>query len=187
MGIKLSKNEKKTLKLLIENSRTSDSEIANKLKISSQAVGKIRKKLEETIIDSYTVNLKYEKLDITTFAIAIAKMTSEGLDKGHLEVEQILLKDENILQIYRLPRGTETHVLIMGFKDIDDMDDFFHSNKKINEIHKYLQTKEMYTFSHNSLIKNNPNQLFNKVIDSLDTPQRKVAFSELENFKRRLE
>ena len=86
--MELTKNEKKVLKLLIDNSRISDSDMATKLGISSQAVGKIRRKLESTVIDSYTINLNYPKMGITIFAVAIAKINREGLDKGQLEVEQ---------------------------------------------------------------------------------------------------
>jgi len=103
--MRLTKNEKRTLKLLLENARKSDSAIAEKLKISSQAVGKIRRKLERHVIDSYTLNLNYSKLGIHTFAIALAKLTPEGLDKGELEVEKRLLNNSNMIQVFRLPHG----------------------------------------------------------------------------------
>lgn len=183
MEFKLSKNEKTVLKLLIENSKTTDSEIANKLNITSQAVGKIRKRLEDNIIDSYSVNLKYEKLNIKMFAIAIAKITSEGLEKGHLEVESKLLNENNIIQIFRLPRGNETHLMIMGFNDITQLDDYYHSASKINEIHKYIQTKKLYTMSHNSMIKNNPKQLFNMIINQNDTNNPKNQLKEITDIK----
>ena len=66
-GLKLTRNEKKTLKILMGNSRATDSEIAIKLKITSQAVGKIRRKLEGSVIRSYSLNLDYAKLGIHTF------------------------------------------------------------------------------------------------------------------------
>ena len=72
----LSNNEKKVLKLLLKNPKISDSTMALKLKISSRAVGKIRRKLEKTVIDSYTLNLNYSKLGIHTFAIALALSAS---------------------------------------------------------------------------------------------------------------
>lgn len=186
MNIKLSKNERSVLKILVENSRTCDSEIANKLNISSQAVGKIRKKLEENIIESYSVNLKYEQLDVKTFAIAIAKITPEGFEKGHLEVEAKLLNDDNIIQVYRLPRGTETHIIIMGFKDISELDKYFHSEEKISEIHQYIQTKELFTFSHNSIIKNNPKQLLNMAINQINKYDSEIYFGKIENIKMKL-
>ena len=183
---RLTINEKKALKLLLENAKISDSAIALKLKISSQAVGKIRRKLEKTIIDSYTLNLNYSKLGIQTFAIALAKLTMGGLDKGELEVEKKLLDNPYIIQVYRLPHGNLTHAILYGFQDVSELDNFFHSPTHKKELHNFIENKELFTFSHNSLIKNSPVQLFNKVIDELGNSFSKNGFKEIENFKRRL-
>jgi len=183
---RLTKNEKRVLKLLLKNSRATDSEIANHLKISSQAVGKIRRKLEGSIIESYSLNLDYSKLGIHTFAIAIAKLTPHGLDMGELEFEQLLLKNEQIINAYRLPKGSSTHIIVYGFSDINEFDSFFHSPDMKKELHRFLEIQDLFTFSHNSLIKNNPMQLFHKIIDRLDSPESQIAFKELEKFKRRL-
>jgi Lrp/AsnC family leucine-responsive transcriptional regulator len=180
------KNEKRTLKLLIDNSRISDSEIAEKLGISSQAVGKIRRKLESNIIDSYTVNLNYSKLGIQTFAIGISELTREGLDKGELEIEQKLLKNPHVISIYRIPKGNSTHIILYGFKDMNELDDFFHSTRLKEEIHKFIRTHELYTFSHNSLLKNSPVQLFHKVIDEFGIKSAELKFEEIESFKRKI-
>jgi len=186
--MRLTKNEKKALKLMLENAKISDSSIAKKLKISSQAVGKIRRKLESTVIDSYTLNLNYAKLGINAFAIALAKLTEEGLDKGELEVEEILLKTPHIIQIFRLPSGSYTHAIVYGFRDVSELDDFFHSVKQKQELHNYIENKELFTFSHHSLIKNSPTLLFHKVIDELglSNPRGGFGFKEIENFKMRL-
>jgi len=184
--MKLTKNEKKTLKLLLENARFTDTEIAYKLKISSQAVGKIRRKLGSTVIDSYTLNLNYCKLGIHTFAVAVAKMTKKGMSKGELEVEQCLLKNPHIINVYRIPKGSSTHIILYGFQDLNELDSFFHSPKIKQELHNFIETQEMYTFSHNSLIKSDPTQLFHKTIDNLDTKVSEIMFAEIENFKRRL-
>jgi DNA-binding Lrp family transcriptional regulator len=183
--MEISKNEKKCLKLLLENARISDSDIAKKLRISSQAVGKIRKKLEKTIINSYTLNLNLNKLNIKLFVIAHAKLTEEGFDKGELEIEQKLLNEPNIISIYRLPSGCSTHIILYGFKDMNDMDKFFHSQIKREAIHKYIENKEIFTFSNHSIIKNNPTQLFHKTIEE-EGEQKKIIFNELESFKKKL-
>lgn len=184
--MKLTKNEKHTLKLLLDNSRISNSDIASKLNISSQAVGKIRRKLESVIIESYTLNLNYSKLEIQTFAIVTAKLTKEGLDKGELEVEQSLLKNPHVIQVYRIPKGSSTHIIMYGFKDVNELDNFFHSAKMKQELHNYIESQELHTFSYNSLIKNNPAQLFHKAIDRFGIKSSEIKFNELENFKRKL-
>jgi len=184
--VKLTKNEKKVLKLLLDNSRISDSTIATKLKISSQAVGKIRKKLEKSLITKYTLDINFSKLGVQTFAIALAKITEKGLDKGQLEVEEKLLSNPHLISVYRIPKGNVTHVLICGFKDLTDLDEFFHSPKIKQDLHKYIEINDMFTFSHHSLMKNNPNQLLHKIIDSLDKSKADLKFSEIEQFKKQL-
>ena len=186
-AMRLTKNEKKVLNLLLENAKITDASIAAKLKISSQAVGKIRKKLESTVIDSYSTNLNFPKIGIQTFAISLSKLTHEGLDIGELEVEHKLKKVANIIQIYRLPHSSATHIIHYGFQDIEELDRFFHSQKNQKEIFKYIENKEVFTFSHNSLLKNNPVELFKEKIEQIDTPLKKNKIHEIERFKKRLE
>jgi DNA-binding Lrp family transcriptional regulator len=185
-ALRLTKNEKLALKMLIANSRSSDCEIASQLKISSQAVGKIRRKLEKSVINSYSVDIDYGKLGIQTFAVAVARFTREGLDLGELETEMILLRNEHVVSVYRLPKGTSTHIIVYGFRDINEFDNFFHSARMRSELHRYIEIQELFTFSHNSLIKNSPLQLYQKMIDELDTAKPSLQFREIENFKRKL-
>ena len=185
----LNKNEKKVLKLLLDNSRISDSEMASQLSISSQAVGKIRRKLESSIIESYSVNLNYSKLGVGIFAIAISKLTREGLHYGQLEVEQELLSNPHVISAYRIPKVSSTHIIMYGFRDINELDSFFHSTKLREKLHNYIETQDLFTFSCNSLIKKNPVQLFHKMIDELDSKSdagKKYVFKELELFKKRV-
>ena len=137
------------------------------MKISSQAVGKIRKKLESSVIDFYTVNLNYAKIGIHAFAISLSKLTPTGLDKGELQVEKILLEVPNIIQVHRLPNSSCTHIILYGFRDLEDLDSFFHSRKNSQNLFRYVENKEIFTFSHNSLIKNDPSILFKELIEKL--------------------
>jgi DNA-binding Lrp family transcriptional regulator len=168
VAVNLTKNERKVLQLLLENARMSDSAIAKKLKISSQAIGKIRKKLEASVITAYTTNLNYSKLGIKTFAISLAKLTAAGLDKGEIEMEQTLLEDPNIIQVFRLPSNTTTHIILYGFRDLTDLDLYFHSHNKKKDIHQFLEHRDIYTFSCSSLLKNDPTALFKKIISEDD-------------------
>jgi len=185
--MKLNKNERKTLKLLLNNAKISDISIANQLRISSQAVGKIRRKLESTLLKSYSLNVDYAKLGIQTFAISLAKITPEGLDEGELEIEQKLLKDPHIINVYRIPSGSSTHIIMYGFKDVDEMERFFHSSHKKNELLRFIENQQLFNFSHNSLIKNDSVPLLHKAIDALNQEelQNNSGFREIENFRKR--
>jgi DNA-binding Lrp family transcriptional regulator len=184
--LKLNINERKTLKLLLKDAKISDSDIAKKLKISSQAVGKIRKKLEAHLIKSYSLNLNYSKLGIQTFALALAKLTSDGKEEGELEIEMKLKNEPNIINVYRLPSGIFTHIIMYGFKDISEMEYFFHSPNKKKEIHKYIENQQLFTFSHNSILKNDSSDLFNKMINDMDSKIERAKYSEIEKFRRKL-
>ncbi len=184
--MELTKNEKKVLKLLIDDSRISDSDMALKLNISSQAIGKIRRKLESTVIDSYTLNLNYSKLGVTIFAVAIAKINREGLDRGQLEVEQELQKNPHVIRVYRLPKHNATHLISYGFKDMAELDNFFYAPKTKQGLHTYFEIQELFMFSHNSLIKNSPSQLFHKIVDEMGLKNSDLMFHEIEKFKRKI-
>jgi len=184
--MRLTKNEKKALGLLLDNAKITDSFIANKLKISSQAVGKIRKKLDSTVIDSYTINLNYSKIGVRAFAVSLSKLTPDGLDKGELQIEKMLLGVPNIIQAQRLPNSSHTHIILYGFRDLENLDQFFHSRKNAQNLFKYLESKEVFTFSHNSLIKNDPSALFREVVEEMGSP-KKGGIPELERFKKGLE
>ncbi|MGV8150850.1 MAG: Lrp/AsnC family transcriptional regulator [Candidatus Woesearchaeota archaeon] len=182
----LTKNEKKVLKLLLDNSRITDSDIASQLKISSQAVGKIRRKLENNIIEGYTINLNYSKIGINMFAMAIARLTRDGLDKGQLEVEQELLRIPHVINVYRIPKVSATHIILYGFSDVQEMDNFFYSPKIRQQLHKFIESQELYTFSNNSLIKKSPLQLFHKAIDDIGTKHLSIQFKEIERFRKKI-
>lgn len=184
--IKLTKNEKKTLKLLIKDAQITDSSIALKLKISSQAVGKIRKKLESGIIESYQLKLKYSYLGINLFAISHCRLTNEGLNLGELEIEEIIKKNPNIIEIYRLPNSNITHILILGFSDINEFDNFFHLKKNQESIHKYLETITIFNFSNHSIIKNDPTNLYLNKLDETPIAENHSTFNEIVKFKEKI-
>ena len=63
MVLNLNVNEKNVLKLLQTNSRLTATDVARTLNISRTTVNTIINKLEETVIDSYTLTLKKEIFD----------------------------------------------------------------------------------------------------------------------------
>ena len=166
--IKLTNNERKTLKLLISNSRMSDSEIAEQLHISSVAIGKIRKKLEKTVIKRYSLQVNYEELGTRVFAFAFAKITKEGEEVGEKEVEHRLLKNPHVIALARIPKGTITHLILYGFGDLVDRDKFFQSDNLREELHKLIQNQDLHTFSSHGILKNSIDDLLQKMIDDYE-------------------
>ncbi len=166
--IKLTVNERKALKLLISNARMSDSEIAELLHISGVAVGKIRKKLEKTVIRRYSLQVNYEELGINVFAFGFAKLTREGEEIGEKEVESRIIRNPHVIIFARIPKGAITHLILYGFSDLIERDKFFQSEQLREEIHKYLQNQELYTFSSHGVLKASMDDIIQKMIDDYD-------------------
>ncbi len=161
MELKLTKNEKFVLKGLIDNGRASDSSIAKKLKVSVQAVRKIRKKFENNgIIKRYTTIIDYEKIGIKAFAIVQLKITEKGL-----KTKMDLFDSPNIIGSFRLPETNITNIFIAGFKSLEELDNYFATIKK-----KYsglIEIQKMNIFSDVGLMKNSPIELLKKRIEEL--------------------
>ncbi|MBM3309478.1 MAG: Lrp/AsnC family transcriptional regulator [Candidatus Altiarchaeales archaeon] len=165
--MQLTRNDKRVLKFLIENGRASDADIARKLNITSQAVGKIRKKLEtEGYIKGYTTEVDYEKLGIKVFAVVLFKYMPEVWKniKSDEDVKE-RIKGPHIIEFYRFPEGDVTHIVVYGFRSLDELDHYFHvlqtERGHISEIRK------MYVFSSKSVVKQSPKELLTKVIDEM--------------------
>ncbi|MFH1403684.1 MAG: Lrp/AsnC family transcriptional regulator [Candidatus Altiarchaeota archaeon] len=171
--IKLTRNERKVLKFLIQNGRISDAEMARKLSITAQAVGKIRRKLEEEgIIRSYTTQVDYDKLGINVFAIAMFRIRPESW-KTMVESDiRERVKGPHIINFYRLSEGDVTHVLVYGFRNLSDLDNYFHVLQ--TERGHISELRRLYVFSAKSVVKESPKELLIKIIDEMgkETPPR---------------
>lgn len=155
----LTKNERVVLKELISNGRTSDTSTAEKLRVSAQAVRKIRKKFEKNgIIKRYSTIIDYEKIGILAFAIVQLKITEKGL-----KTEMDLFESPNIIGSFKLPETNITNIFIAGFSSLEELDCYF---AKIKE--KYLgliEIQKMNVFSNIGLMKNSPIDLLTKKIE----------------------
>ncbi|RMF06701.1 Lrp/AsnC family transcriptional regulator [Candidatus Woesearchaeota archaeon] len=181
--MQLTKNDRKTLMLLLENGRITDTEIASKLKITKQAVGKIRRKLEkEGIIKGYKVNIDYERLGIKSFAIATAVLSREGMQKGFLEAEENLTRNPHVINIFRVPSGDITHIIIYGFEDLDELTNYFHRMPDDS-----VDIKKIHVCSHIGLVKNDPTELIKEILNRKDGKKYKAQFLEIERFRKRIE
>ncbi len=175
--MRLTNNEKKVLKLLLENSRMSDSEIALKLNISNVAVGKIRKKLESTIIEAYSLKLNFSRMGIKTFALAITKLTNEGLNLDLLELEKKILDLPQVIGVSRTPKGSSRYLILYAFKNLDEIDNFFHFSLSKYGLDKFFENQDLFIFSDKSLIKYSCLDLFHKLIDDSKLKISKMKFS----------
>ena len=112
--------DKKIINILLEDSRLSYRQIAQKLKISTATViNRIHNLEKEGIIKKYTANIDYEKLGYDIPVIIELKIT-----KGKLfEVEKKISKNPNVSFVYDTT-GELDATLIARFKTRRAMDNF---------------------------------------------------------------
>lgn len=161
--MELTRNERRVLEFLVENGRATDTELAERLNITSQAVGKIRKNLEaEGIIKGYSTTVDYEKIGIKVFAVALFKFIPEVWKSMKDRDIDERIRGPNIINFYRVPEGDVTHIVTYGFRSLDELDGYFHilqtERGHISEIRK------LYVFSAKSLKKDSPKDLYIKVL-----------------------
>jgi len=170
--IKLTKHERETLKLLIKDASFSDTEIANRLNITKQAVGFIKRRLEnKKVITGYSVNLDLRKLGFKVFCFLNLKVKQKGLillkDK---EATKKLLKNSNAVSFFTTSGGDIGAILIYAFKNLEDLEDYVRQ-VQINFI-DYLEVKEINIFSYEGIIVNSPNSLLIKNLDNYEKEEK---------------
>ena len=164
--MKLTRNDRRVLKFLVENGRIPDSDIARSLNITSQAVGKIRRKLESSgIIKGYSTIVDYKKLGINVLAIVLFKFTQESRKTLREEDIDERVKGPHIIDFYRVPEGDVTHIVTYGFRSLEELDHYFHILQ--TERGHISEIKKLYILSAKSMRKNSNKELIIKVIDEM--------------------
>ena len=162
----MSDNEKKVLKLLVQDGRMSCSDIARKLGITSQAVGKIQDKLErEGVIKGYSTIVDYDSLGVGVFAVALFRFKSGSWSRLEKEDIKDRVRGPHLIRVYRFNEGDITHMVHYGFRSLREMDNYFHILQ--TERGHISELKKLHIMSVDSVMKDSPMELFLKVIDEM--------------------
>lgn len=166
---KLTKNDQKVLKRLMGFAKVPDSEIAGSIGISPQAVFKIRNKLENKgIIKGYVPVVDFEKIGIKIMAILMIKVTPEVWNQySDEQIAEKLKNTLNVISVYRISDADVSHILFLGFKDLEQKDQFI--SRLQTRFSRELDIKSVYSFSVNKIISHDPLNLFYEVIDSKES------------------
>ncbi|GBE19483.1 hypothetical protein BMS3Abin17_00206 [archaeon BMS3Abin17] len=164
--MKINRNEKFLLRLLLENPDMGNNEISERLKITPQAVGKIRKQLiSKEIIKSSELTIDYEKFGVGLHALVLIKVHPAALKKNLNKLKSNVLKPVYAIRSYALPQTDVTHIIIYAFKNIREYDDYF---KKMQEdFGELVEIKNSYVFSSRSIIKSSSKDLFIKLLSEM--------------------
>lgn len=167
---KLTKNDQEVLKSIIQQAKLPDSDIAKKMGLSPQAVFKIRHKLEEKgIIKGYQPIIDKKKLGITAMAFLVIKLTPKVWDSySDDEISERIKKIPYVLNAYRVPQSNVTHILLMGFRDLQQMDR--HLSKLQTRFAGEIVIQHIYPFSTDRVITESPVGLLYEILDKKEFP-----------------
>jgi len=177
LPVEFTKNEKEIIRLLLDNGRITDIEMAGKLKISAQAVGKIRKKLEDNgIIEGYSCNLNFKKMGIGMLCVCMLKLKNKFYETIENHNVKEFLKNIPTSIFTCTPASSEISVIsLYGFRNAEEMEKYAHLTK--TKLHDYGEVVRIYPFSPYGLVKISPTKLFNLILD--DKPNTPISPSNL--------
>ena len=165
---KLTENDRVVLKKILDSKKIPDSDIAKIMNLSPQAVFKIRSKLESCgIIKGYMPIIDFKKIGINVMIILIVRLTSKVWKNfSDDQISERIFKTPNIIEAYRVADEQASHVLIIGFRDTDQKEKYITQIQ--TKFSEEIQIKEIYTFSVDKIISQNPLGLLHEIVDKKD-------------------
>ncbi len=168
--LKLNKNDQSVLKSIIQQAKMPDTEIAKKMGLSPQAVFKIRRKLEASgIIKGYMPIIDLKKIGINIMALLVIKLTPEVWEAMPDEViSERIKRIPYVINAYRVPESNVSHILLMGFRDLEQMDRYLI--KIQTKFSREVEIKEAYPFSTDRIITQSFVGLLYEILDKREFP-----------------
>jgi DNA-binding Lrp family transcriptional regulator len=169
---RLTENDKIVLKKILDSKRIPDSDIARTMKLSPQAVFKIRNKLEDCgIIKGYMPIIDFRKIGINVMIILIVRLTSKVWKNfTDDQISERIARTPYVIEAYRVADEQASHVMVLGFRDTDQKEKYVAQiqTKFADEV----QIKAIYTFSVEKIISQDPLGLLHEIIDKKEfTPE----------------
>jgi Lrp/AsnC family transcriptional regulator, leucine-responsive regulatory protein len=167
---KLTRNDQEVLKSIITHAKIPDTDIAKKMGLSPQAVFKIRHKLEnQGIIKGYRPILDLNKVGIKLMALLIIRLTPEVWDEySDAQISERIKQIPYVINAYRVIESSASHVLLMGFRDISQMDKYIA--KMQTKFSREIEIKSIYPFSTDKIITESPIGLLYEILDKKEFP-----------------
>jgi DNA-binding Lrp family transcriptional regulator len=182
MKLKLSKNERFVLECLIDDGRMSRTEIAKKIGLTSQAIGKIERKLiGGGVIRGYSADVDYEKLGIEVFAVAHFRLKSGSWNRLENEDIKKRVNGPHLINVYRFNDGNITHMVVYGFRNMREAENYLQTlQTQRGHISELIKVN---IISSESVLKHSMKELLIKVLreydlDALASPE-KPSYNEL--------
>lgn len=162
---KLTQNDKTVLKKILDSNKLADSDIAKNMKISPQAVFKIRNKLEKSgIIKGYMPVVDFKKIGINVMIILVVRLTSNiWKNFSDDQISERIRQAPYVIDAYRVSDEKASHVLLLAFRDTIEKEKYVAEiqTKFTDEV----QIIASYTFSVDKIITHSPIGLLHEIID----------------------
>lgn len=167
---KLTRNEQKVLRSIIDQAKIPDLEIAKTMGLSQQGIFKIRHKLEDVgIIKGYMPIIDFKKIGVETLVVLGITLTNYIWEKySEEQITERILRIPQVITAYRIPDSNISHFLIMGFKNSNDKDKYLM--KLQSTYFKEVKVVHVYPFSVDRIIKSNPIGLLDSIINQKISP-----------------
>ena len=138
---------------------------------------KIRSKLEQLgIIKGYTPIIDFKKIGIHVLALLVVRLTSNVWNRYSDEmVSERISKIPYIIAAYRVADARASHILLIGFRDTQQKEHYLSQiqTKSTSDI----ELREVYTFSVDKIITQNPIGLLKEMIDKKEISGYDLFFS----------
>jgi DNA-binding Lrp family transcriptional regulator len=123
---KLTINEKKILKKIVDRGRISDTEISKSMPVSQQAVYQMRKNLEEMgVIEGYIPIINFKKLGIKIFnLVGIKVMSSVWKEFSEEEINRRINDIPFLFFAFRVSSSDISYLLVLGFRNLEEEERF---------------------------------------------------------------
>ncbi|HZX45128.1 MAG TPA: Lrp/AsnC family transcriptional regulator [Candidatus Nanoarchaeia archaeon] len=157
------------LKKIIDQAKTPDLEIGQKIGLSQQAIFKIRHKLERIgIIKGYMPIIDLKKIGVEGLAVIGIRFTNYVWEKySEEEIAERIQKIPEVITSYRIPESAISHLLVIGFKNMESKDRYLM--KLQSKYAKEIQIVHVYPFSVDRIIKENHIGLLNMILDKKES------------------
>ena len=160
--MKLTNNEKILLVDMVLNPRVSNKELSEKLKITPQAVGKIKENLrKKEVIKRFDTILDYDKIGIKCFVLTLVKIMPKVFRSYKKEIKEVF-SHPNIITLINIPQTSITNIILFGFRDVTEYDNYF--NLLQSRLPGLVEIKESFVFSNESFVKNSASELFIEMV-----------------------
>ncbi len=164
----LTKNDKIVLKQILDSKRIPDSDIAKTMKLSPQAIFKIRNKLEDCgIIQGYMPIIDFKKIGINVMTLIIVRLTAKIWNEfSDEQISEKIFKTPNVIDAYRVSDEQASHILLLGFRDTNQKEQYVAQIQ--TKFAEDVQIKAIYTFSVDKIISQSPLGLLHEIVDKKD-------------------